>query len=491
MIELTFRNFGLKKNPFLEIAISVILAIILSASFLKLQFFHFLVLVVLLICPYLFVRPYNTFLFFLSLLILFSDVGYAVKEEAKLINIYSKGTGILPISLMTCFLLFIFSSALCSLAYNKRRNEKDRFLLLDISVFIFLITSLIYITISFLNNPLGISEEGFRNAVDQFGLIGIVEFCLVYFVIKIIITQKKQLIGLANIIFLLVFVKASYGIIRYVFFGGEPRIYSSSGISSVKLTFFDIYDSAFFVFVLAFCFINIFIFSRKRIIFYIAIFITLFNILLSFRRTAWAGSLLALIYLFQKIKRRKRILLYVVTSLLLIPVLLSLIPTRFGRLERSVSDISFDYSSSNKMGRFGELFYAIDNISKSPIFGLGATGRYNASTSFSWRASPYLVHSAIVHVGLKMGLLGLSILVLVILGIYSLLTKYRKINFQDEKLRIVTYSTYSTLIFLALDILFGTPLVIFRHAACLGFFVGLLRVSSKPLTWNNKVTLGK
>ena len=479
--------FKRRTNSFYESAVSLSLAIFLSIAFVKLPFFHFLVVIFLIVTIYLFSKPYETFVLFLSLLIIFSHFSYAVSEGVKVIDIYSKGARFLPFSLMIGFLFFIFMAVLCSLNYRKKN---DQFRLIDFSILVFLITSLIYISVSLLTDPSGISMEGARKAFHQFGVIGIVEFCLVYFIVNIVIFEKNRLVKLINFIFFITLIKASYGIMRYFFFGGEPRDYAARMGLNFKLTFFDIFDSAFFIFIFSFCFLNIFILSRKKIIFYIALIITLFNIVFSFRRTAWIGVILVLIYLSLKIGREKKILVYVIVLILLIPPLLSLISMRFGSLENSIGDISFDFSSSRKMGRFGELFYAIKSISKSPIFGHGVTGKYAASPSFDWAVPREIVHSSVLHIALKMGLVGLFILLLVIVGLYLLSPKHSKITLQDEEIRIIIYSAYSALIFLVPDFIFGTALVLFRHAAGYGIFVGLVRVSSKFLIPNHEIKSG-
>jgi len=490
MNELLVSSNGWKNSPFFVTTAVVFLGILIGMALIKLPLSYFLVFMVLVISPYLFIKPHKTFLFFLSLLILFPNVDYAIREGSKVIDIYGKGVGILPLPLIDFLLFFLFGAALCGLVYE-RRNTNRRFLLLDYSILVFLITSIIYIIVSFLTNPIGISMEGFRNAVYRFGVIGIVEFCLVYFVVYIIFSKKKQLIELTNFIFFLALARASYGIIRFIFFGGDPREYASRMGFNLKFTFFEIGDVAFFMFILSFCFLNIFIILRKKKIFYITIFIILFNILFSFRRVAWAGSILVLIYLFQKISKRKRILFYVAALILLIPALISLISMRFGSLENSIGDISFDYSSSNKMGRFGELYYAIKTISKSPIFGQGVTGIYIASPSFNWPAPPDMVHSTILHIALKMGLIGLIILFFVILGVYLLNVNSRKINLPDKELKVIFYSAYSTLILLVFNFLFANPLAVFRHAAGYGLFVGLVRVSYKFLIQNHEISSAK
>jgi len=489
MNELLATSYGWKKSPFFAMAIVVLLAIFISVALVNLPLSYFLVFMILVISPYLFINPYKTFLFFLSVLILFPDVSYAVREGAKVVDIYSRGTGILPFPLINCFLFFLFSAALFNL-FLEKRNANGRFLLIDFSILVFLITSLIYIMVSFLTDPIGISMEGFRNAVSHYGVMGIVVFCLVYFVVNNIFSRKKQLIDLTNFIFLLAFVRASYVMIRFIFFGGAPRTFASLRGFNLKFTFFEVADSIFSIYILSFCFLNIFILLRKKKIFYIAIFITLFNMLFSWRRNVWIGAILALLYLFHKISRGKRILFYFLL-LLLVLALISLISVRFGSLEGSIGDISFDYSSTSKMGRFGELFYAIKTISKSPIFGLGATGKYIASPSFTWAAPPDMVHSVIIHIALKMGLIGLIILFFVILGVYLLNVSNRKINLRDKELKVIFYSAYSTLIFLVPNFLIANPLVVFRHAAVYGLFVGLARVSYKFLIQNHKKVSGE
>lgn len=471
--------FRWRTRVFYESAFSLFLAIILSIALVKLSFFHFLVIIFLVITPYLFTKPYEAFLLFLSFLIIFSHFSYAVREEAKVFDIYQKGADILPFSLMSCFLFLIFIAVLLNLNYKKKYGQ---FRLIDFSIFVFLITSLIYISAYFLTDSAGIlSLETAKRAFHQFGVMGVVEFCLVYFVVNIIIFDKERLLKLINFIFFIASIKASYGIIRYVFWGGEPRDYAARTGANFKLTFFDIFDSAFFIFIFSFCFLSISILSKKKKIFYITLIITLFNIIFSFRRTAWVGVILALIYLFLKIGERKKILFYVIMLILLILPLISLISMRFGSLENSMGDISFDFSSSKKMGRFGELFYAIKTISKSPIYGYGVTGKYVASVSFDWSAPSDIVHSSIIYVGLKMGLVGLFLLLLIIIGLYLLNPKHTNIKIKDKKIGIVMYSAYSTLIFLVPDFIFGTPLVLFRHAAGYGFFVGLVSSSVKLL----------
>jgi len=467
-----------RRNSLFESSISLFLAIFLSIVLVRLSLFHFLLAILIVITPYLFSRPYETLLFFLSLLILFSTFSYAMKEGTKVINIYERGSGILPFSLINCFLFFIFFAALFSSIHKKNYGQ---FLLIDISVLVFLTISLLYISVFLFANPNGLSMEGIRKAFHQFGVMGIVEFCLVYFIVNIVLSNKKKLARLIYFMLFLTFLKASYGIVRYAFFGGEPRNYAARMGLNFKLTFFDIYDSAFFIFIFSFCFLNIFILSRKKIFFSVAIFITLFNVLLSFRRSAWIGLIFVVFYLFQKIGRGNKVILKTVMAMVLIIILVGITNLRFRSFENSLNDVSFDFSASYKMGRFGELFYALKSIFKSPIIGHGVTGKYLASPSFIWAAPPDIVHSSVIHIALKMGFIGLSVLSLVIAGLYSLNKNLRKKNIKDEELKIMIYSTCSTLIFLVPDFLFGTPLLLFRQATVLGFFVGLLSSSAKLL----------
>ncbi|OQY97994.1 MAG: hypothetical protein B6D35_14010 [Candidatus Brocadia sp. UTAMX2] len=475
-----------KTSSVIKCASVICLSVSFGIAFVRLSLFHFACFLASLISPFLFSQPYIFLLLLTGILVLFPNVGFGVREGVTVFNIYSKGSGVLPIPLFSVGLFCLFLSVYIKITSTRIRYG-SKLIFLDWSIILLLFFSVIYILVAFLANPKGVSMDGFRRAVSQYGVIGYAQFGIMYFIVKLIISEKGRLLQLNRLIFTLALGRAAYGIIRFLFFGGDPaNFYANYEGRQVKLTFFDIYDSAFFMYIFSFCFINILklLNQKKHLIF--TILLSGINIVFSFRRTVWIGFIFALIYLSFNLEKGKRIFVYGLLLLIFV-ISIPIASSRFDSQHSIFSDLSLDYSTSKGMGRFGELFYAIKTIAKSPLYGLGATGHYDAPTVFQWRVSTEIVHSTMVHIALKMGILGLILFFLIVIGVYSLRSWNRESTLHDRDCAVIFYSAYSTLIFLLPDIFFAPSLIELRHSVSLGLFVGLVSVSARFLGQEHKL----
>jgi hypothetical protein len=478
------------KNYSLTTIASLLIAYLAGTAILNLSFFHAVSFLVVCASFFLLLIPYNFLMVFVTILVLFPNVGYGIREGVKVFNIYDKGGNIIPFNYIFIVLLGLFFGTLAEVIAKKIKTH-SKFILLDLAVALFLITSIGYVTVAFIFNPGGISMEGFKEAISQFGVLGFIEFSLFYFTVRLIVSNKERLMKLNNLILVLAIGRAIFGILRFIFFRGDPaNIYANYEHSQVRLTFFDIYDSAFFIYAFVYCFIRVFVNVKRNKFLLFSIFILAFNVILSYRRTAWVGFILVFLYLSSKLSIKKRILSYIFSGLILLattPILL----LRFGTTQKILRDISFDFTNSAGMGRFGELFYALKSIATSPWFGLGASGTYLApDVVHNWADASKFVHSGIIHIVLKMGILGLILFLLIILGLVLLYINIKKNMSKDYEYGIIFNSICATFVFLIPDIMFGTPWIQFRHAASLGLFVGLAKVVF-DLSCLNNIIIGR
>ncbi len=474
------------KNYSLTTIVSLIIAYLVGTTILNSSFYNAALFLVACVSFFLLLIPFNFLLVFVAILVLFPNIGYGMREGAAVFNIYEKGGNVIPFHYMFIVLVGIFLGTLAEVIV-KRIKAHSKFILLDSAVVLFFITSVVYVAVAFIFNSQGISLEGFKEAVSQFGVLGFIEFSLIYFIVRLTVFNKKYLMKLNNLILVLAIGRAVFGILRFIFFGGDAaNIYANYEHSHVRLTFFDIYDSAFFTYAFAYCFTRVFVNANRNKFLLFSIFILAGNVILSYRRTAWAGFILVFLYLSFRLSLKKRMLSYILSGLILLeamPVILS----RFGTSQKILSDVGFNFTSSASMGRFGELFYALNSIATSPWFGLGAIGKYSAPSTFNWKVSTELVHSGIVHILLKMGILGLILFSLIISGLILVYIKTKNRISGNYELEAIMNSVYATIIFLTPDIIFGTPWIEFRHAVGLGLLVGLAKVVFDLSCLNNNI----
>jgi hypothetical protein len=282
---------------------------------------------------------------------------------------------------------------------------------------------------------------------------------------------REDVIELSRFILLAGLGRALFGLARWAAFGGDPNnVYANMNAIKIKLTFFDINDSLLCTVAFAIAAVNLFqVVRTKRSLFWTLVdwatlSATAICIVLSYRRSAWIGFLLAFLIVMMRFPFRRRLHLMALGAPIVGAGLLYAAFKRLGQTKGAgggFSSLFYDMESR----RFGaeservlELKFALADFISHPFTGIGAWGRYNGYQHISWQAGQdggLFLHSGVLHIALKAGLPGL-----ILLGgtIWAFCTFARRAlrALPPELLGLATAGA-AGLAFMLPDLLVGTP----------------------------------
>ncbi|MFL6633768.1 MAG: O-antigen ligase family protein [Massilia sp.] len=265
--------------------------------------------------------------------------------------------------------------------------------------------------------------------------------------------------------------RALFGLARWAFLGGDPNnVYANMNDIKIKLTFFDINDSLLCTIAFAIAAVNLFqVVKHKRSLFWTAIdWATLFTtaacIVLSYRRSAWIGFVLAFLIIMMRFPLQRRIHMMALGAPVLGAGLLYAAFKRLGHTKGAgggFSSLFYDMESK----RFGaeservlELKLALADFISHPLTGIGSWGRYTGYQHISWQAGQdggLFLHSGVLHIALKAGLPGLILLGGTIWA-FTRLARHAMRTLPPELLGLATAGA-AGLAFMLPDLLIGTP----------------------------------
>jgi O-antigen ligase len=261
---------------------------------------------------------------------------------------------------------------------------------------------------------LDLSQRGFSNLLYQ----GMFVFVLVS-----TLKTERDLRWLAMLIVACLVGRHLFGLVRYVAFDGDPQnAYATLGSSHVRITFWDINDGLLAVFAALYlgwrALVGRDLSAAQRLLATAAALLAMAMPLLSARRTAQGGLLLALVALAALLPRGRRWVAGV-TLVLALPVVVFALGQRAedktARLiDRVLIDVQASALKDPRRTRFHELRTAWQTLREQPWFGLGPSGRFRVTdhVGLEYHAGRYdYVHSGFGHVMLKTGMVGLVLFV--------------------------------------------------------------------------------
>lgn len=430
--------------------------------------FLFAVALVAMALPFLAMKPKYLVYLFLGMLFFFPNPGWGVLDKANIFNLYSKGTGQLPVSLMSLFIWGVF--LIVSLFVNAKSdalrwcNLRKYFLAFNA---LFVVYALFGVAIG---NPID-------KVLSEHGVITVVNMSLLVLVMLRIFKKKEDADQLMSFFLLCVVTRGVWGVFRYFFLGGDPaNIYANVEHIDVKLTFFDIGD------LLVACMAAFYAgwmllwngrqVSFKGKLFYAFVLgVELFVIIFSYRRTAWGGLVLAGIPFVMMQPWRRRIQIFLVSGGLAMFTFTVVMRERLkgvtqskGLLEMFFYDTAKGGKLSADQGRLSELNAAFQTVKENMLFGVGPWGGYG----------PYSIdfmHSGFLHVWLKTGLLGLVIFVAILAG-YVLFCTFKRRTIPPAE-RGYFEAGFAGFLFMLPTLFMGTPIIEFRTMQLLGFVLAL------------------
>ncbi|MEN9629542.1 MAG: hypothetical protein RJA10_2769 [Pseudomonadota bacterium] len=291
---------------------------------------------------------------------------------------------------------------------------------------------------------------------------------------------------LGRMLVLAALAKALFGLGRFAFFGGDPsNVYQNWGHLDVKLTYFDVCDSLVCLLGAAVAASTLFVAPSPRhglpwrLLCALTLVLALACIVLSYRRTAWGGLVLAMAWLAWQMHHRVRWPALMVA----LPVGVAAVGwVAAGRLSLQAGSGSgvlgffFDLVGSRygpESSRLLELQLAWKSFLDSPIVGLGSWGRYAGSQLIPWQrvAGGGFLHSGVLHLMLKAGLVGLLLLV-ALAWAYGRELRQAATR-QAPAARALCLASGCGLLFMVPDLLFGTPVPQLRTMQMLALCLGL------------------
>lgn len=417
-------------------------------------------------------RPKYLLYGYMGVVFLFSGGNYGRIETIK--SIYGRGTGVFPISLINIFLIIMFCLLLFRRIFRPLRVErfgvKMPLIMLALACISYFMWGL------FISVPL-------KDILSEKGVINIMNMALLFFCFLWGIEHRPDVDRLRKMLFHFVILVGTFGIVRWAFFGGDPaNIYMTGARINVRITFFDIGQHILFCIALSYSLLLLLkglAPGRKEKLFYwIVILISGFNIVFCFRRTAWLGLCLVLFWITLTIDFRAKIWAVLVTAFLVLLLSSYVIQQRFTGEKRYderettlTGDITEEGKFSTASRRFAEFNAALQAIKKNYLFGVGPWGTEYGARGDVEHVKP--VHSSIIHMALKMGFLGLLLYVWMLVSYISWWLRKRQRSWNDMSLKILSEAAFCGFLFLSPDIMFGTPIVLYRIPQLFAFILAL------------------
>jgi hypothetical protein len=422
--------------------------------------------------PRFLVYPYLAIFFFMN------STSYGSTAVFATPGVYSRGSGLLFFPLVLYYTLGAWCCARVSASFQRYQappcNLRPWFwawtLLLAGHVGVALVSNV--------KLAEALAPSGFSNVVWMAPLVSLM---LLSF------RSAEQAIELSRFILLAGLGRALFGLARWAAFGGDPNnVYANMNAIKIKLTFFDINDSLLCTVAFAIAAVNLFQAARTErarawvAIEWMTLGATLLCIVLSYRRSAWIGFVLAGLVIMMRFPMRRRVQL----GLLGLPVVgAGLLYAAFKRLGQTkgaghgLESLFYDMESR----RFGaeservlELKLALADFLNHMLAGIGSWGRYAGYQHISWQANAdggLFLHSGLLHVALKSGLVGLVVLGGTIWAFVAFARRALR-TLPPEQLGLATAGV-AGIAFMLPDFLVGTPIPQVRTTQMLAICLAL------------------
>lgn len=362
-----------------------------------------------LVCPRILSYLYLTIFFF------FNSTSYGSLSLFATGGIYSRGSGLLLFALVLWCVLGAWCCARASAAFAGRTAPACNLRPWFAGWLVLLVLHAGVALASGVQVAAALAPGGFANIVWMAPPV---------FLLLMTFHTRAHIHELMRFIMFAGCARALFGLVRWAALGGDPNnVYANRNAIPIRLTFFDINDSLLCCIALAIAVLHLFRLGPARphrawsALAVCTLLATSLCILLSYRRTAWMGAMLAGIVIAWRYPWRRRLQLLALGLPPLGAGIGILLARRFAdSSQQGLTRLVYDMQSR----RFGaeservlELKLALADFLAHPLTGIGAWGRYAGFEHIAWQANPdggLFVHSGVLHVALKAGLPGLVLL---------------------------------------------------------------------------------
>lgn len=394
-------------------------------------------------------------------------------------GVYTRGSGVLYFSLILWYVLGAWCCARVSATFHRFEAPPCNLRPWFLGWLLLLAAHAAAGLFSGVDLKSSLATSGFANVVWMAPLISLM---LLSFRTRADATQLAHFIMLAGLC------RAVFGLVRWLAFGGDPNnVYENLNNVHIKLTFFDINDSLVCTIAFAIAAVNLFQ-TRKTerprmwvLLEWATVAATAVCVVLSYRRTAWIGFLLAFLVIMMRFPMRQRVRLLVLG----LPVVGSAVAyAAYKRLSQTkgagggLSSLVHDMRSQRfgaESDRVLELKLAFADFLEHFVTGIGSWGRYAGYEQVSWQAANpdggLFLHSGVLHIALKTGLPGLLLFTGTAMA-FILLARRALRELPPEHLGLATAGV-AGVAFMLPDMLVGTPIPQIRTTQMLAVCLAL------------------
>lgn len=384
--------------------------------------------------------------------------------------IYSRGSGQLFLSFVNWSLIGFY---LISVFVDRWRNQPAPVMTLRPYFMLFNIMFLGHLLVAnYLDVP-------FRNSAGGGGILYVTMMTILVLLMGRTIREPKDLDRLGKVFLLAILGHGLFGLVRFAFFGGDPvNPYENYERLSVKLVFFDINDSLLATMAMVYALWKLGwskgMANRERAFYWLIVVVEVAVVLFSYRRTGWIGMGIALTVIMWFLPWAMRWLMAAAVSLA-IPVILLLNRERFSSGGGTSEYMGLIHSLTGQTiesgTRSAEWAMALDTIRNHVFLGAGSWGELGQGI-ITWHFGAYnFVHSAILHLWMKTGLLGLGLFLAAMVAWVVFLIRLMRTQ-SRENLALVVVGMAGVL-FMLPSFVAGTPTIEWRTMQLFGFALAL------------------
>ena len=421
---------------------------------------------------------------FLLLLFFISDVSFG-RVDAVAPSIFGRGAGYLLFPLFFWLVLLSLTWAKTVSLFQTRSVAPVPPLPINRWFFAWAVLLLLHALAAL------VLQADLRLALGPMGFSYVVWAWVVFLLVVTTVRSVDAVTALTRFVLVAGVCRAVYGLGRWAAFGGDPtNAYANRLGLNLKLTYFDVYDSV--LCMMAVCIAAMWLFCGKRdgagnpfrtLLLWACMALPTLCIVLSFRRTAAIGLMLGGLFLLWQLPVRARWQLALIAAPGAVAGALYAIWKRLsqtsaaGGLDRFLFDLTPSKIGPESL-RLLELKLAWGGFLDSPLFGVGAWGAYGSSDLISWQTDSggTFLHSGVLHVALKSGIVGLVLLAGLAL---SFTLFWRRVGRQlSPATAPLAVAGVSAVLFAMPDFLIGTPITRVRAMAMLGFCMALPYVAA-------------
>lgn len=409
------------------------------------------------VAPRLLVYPYLAVFFFINSTSYGSLAAYATP------GLYSRGSGVLFFPLLQWYMLGAWCCARVAASFQRFPAPECSLRPWFLGWFVLLMGHVGAALFTGIPLADALAPSGFSLIVWMAPLVSL---------ILLSFRTREHATELARFILLAGLARALFGLVRWAAFGGDPNnVYANMNAIKIKLTFFDINDSMLCAVAFAIAAVHLFQVAQTArprawaAIEWATLGATALCIVLSYRRTAWIGFVLAFAVVLMRFPLRRRLQLMALALPALGATLMAVALRRFsqtrgasGGLDSMVYDME-SHRFGAESERVLELKLAMSDFLDHIVTGIGAWGRYHGYQRISWQANPdggLFLHSGVLHVALKSGLLGLALFAGLAFAFVAFAR--RALRALPPELLGLGTAGVAGLAFMLPDILVGTPI---------------------------------